>query len=226
MAEIAIIFSARQEWEAARTFFPQMQPQMGPYGEWFETELAGRRLALAHGGWGKIAAASSAEYVLQRWRPSLLLNLGTCGGFAGHVERGELILAERTVVYDIIEQMGDPQEAIRHYTCEIDLSWLKEPYPQAVRRGVLVSADRDLLAVDIPKLTERYGAVAADWESGAIAWVAARHATRCLILRGVSDLVGAEGGEAYGKPEVFAQGTRSVIQGLLLHLEQWLACAD
>ena len=39
--------------------------------------------------------------------------------------------------------------------------------------------------------------MALDWESGAIAWVAARNQTRCLILRGVTDLVGEAGDEAY-----------------------------
>jgi hypothetical protein len=35
----------------------------------------------------------------------------------------------------------------------------------------LVSANRDILAGDIPGLIEKYGAVAADWESEAIKWI-------------------------------------------------------
>ena len=71
-------------------------------------------------------------------------------------------------------------------------------------------------------LTERYSAVAADWESGAIAWVAQRNKTHCLILRGVSDLVGADGGEAYGNLELFQDRTRTIMSRLLEQLPGWL----
>ena len=94
----------------------------------------------------------------------------------------------------------DYDEAIDFYTTQIDLSWLQPPYPSDVKRTVLVSADRDLLPEDIEKLRSRYSAVAGDWESGAIAWVAARNRTRSLILRTVSDVVDREGGSEARHP--------------------------
>ena len=118
--------------------------------------------------------------------------------------------------------MGDCDQALAHYATRIDLSWLPEPYPQEVRRTLLVSGDRDLVAQDIPLLKARYGAVAGDWESGAIAYVAARNGVRCLILRGVSDLVGSAGGEAYGRLEVFAENTGEIMRRLVGALPDWL----
>jgi adenosylhomocysteine nucleosidase len=225
MPAAVIIISANTEWRVAREYYPEAQTQRSPFGEWFEYELDERTLIFLHGGWGKIAAAASAQYAIDRWSPGLLVNLGTCGGFLGCIERGALLLVERTLVYDIIEQMGDPQEAIDHFSVNLDLSWLREPLPQAVRRSQLVSADRDICPADIPLLVERYNAIAGDWESGAIAWVASRSRTRCLILRGVSDLVGAEGGEAYTAQEVFHSGARAVMLPLLQALPAWLKCA-
>jgi nucleoside phosphorylase len=40
-------------------------------------------LAFLHGGWGKVAAAGSTQYAIDRWAPARLINLGTCGGFKG-----------------------------------------------------------------------------------------------------------------------------------------------
>ena len=94
-----------------------------------------------------------------------------------------------------------------------------------MRRTRLVSADRDILPEDIRQLRERYDAVAADWESGAIAWVAKRNNIRCLILRGVSDLVDTNGGEAYGQLDVFHAGSTKIMGSLLNSLEDWLRCA-
>ena len=221
-----VIISANVEWRALREIFPQADYQRGPYGEWFTMQTAGQEVIFMHGGWGKIAAAASAQYAIDRWHPALLVNLGTCGGFEGEIERGAIVLVDKTIVYDIIEQMGDFDEHIAHYTTEIDLSWLATPYPQAVRRTLLVSGDRDLLVEEIPMLKARYGAAAGDWESGAIAWVAARNNQRLLILRGVTDLVGSGGGEAYGKIEVFEQATRGIMRQLVDGLPGWLERAN
>lgn len=224
---VVVLVSADVEWRVLRELVAEPEEEQSPLGEWFVKPLpmhgADEPVLFFHGGWGKIAAAASTQYVIDRWQPRLLVNIGTCGGFAGAVERGTILLVERTVVYDIIEQMGDYNAHIAHYTTEIDLSWLRPPYPQPVLRTLIVSGDRDILPDDVPRLREEFGAVAADWESAAIAWVAQRNGTRVLILRGVSDLVGTEGGEAYVDFDVFVRGTRRVMGELLAHLPAWLA---
>jgi adenosylhomocysteine nucleosidase len=226
---VVVVISANIEWQAVLSLLPQGERLVSPLGEWRLVDLIvnGRPepVLFFHGGWGKIAAAASTQYVIDRWSPDLLVNLGTCGGFEGEVERGTIILVERTIVYDIIEQMGDFEEHLAYYTTRLDLSWLAEPYPHPVQRSLLVSADRDLLVEEIPRLKRDFGAIAGDWESGAIAWVAARNFTRCLILRGVTDLVGAAGGEAYqGQIHIFVKATAEILQRLLQALPDWLAC--
>ncbi len=230
-AQTVVLISADSEWQAVRTLFPAAMLHTSPYGDWFESQLTiPGRLAPCpviyfHGGWGKIAAAGSTQYAIDRWQPGLLVNLGTCGGFAGMVHRGEVLLVERTVVYDIIEQMGDYDAHIAHYTTHIDLSWLLPPYPHPVRRTGLVSGDRDLLAAEIPDLAHRYGVIAGDWESGAIAWVAVRQGVRLLILRAVSDVVGESGSAAYGDLSYFQRSTAEIMPRLVAQLPDWLARA-
>jgi len=227
---IVVIISANTEWRVVCTIFSDVELHTSPFGQWFVVDLnVGERneqILFFHGGWGKIAAAASTQYVIDQWSPELLINLGTCGGFEGEIEKGTIILVERTIVYDIINQMGDCKAAIDRYTTNIDLSWLGENYPQDVRRGLLVSADRDLLVEDISRLKTQFGAVAGDWESGAIAWVAARNNTKCLILRGVTDLVGSSGGEAYeGNIHIFVEGATEVLKRLVDSLPAWIARA-
>ncbi len=230
--DAVVLISADAEWRPVRERFAGLPPLATPYGEAIAATLPGRgpdrRVVFFHGGWGKIAAAASTQYAIDRWRPPLLVNLGTCGGFAGDIAAGEVLLVDFTLVYDILEQMGDPDEALAHYATELDLSWLRGPLPLPARRELLISADRDIVAGEIPDLRGRFGAIAADWESGAIAHVAARNGTRCLILRAVTDLVDheREDGEAYGRPELFAARTESVMARLLDSLPGWLAMGE
>lgn len=221
-----VLISADAEWQAVRQLLPGLKLHPSPFGESGFLSLGEQQVLFFHGGWGKISAAATTQYVIDHFQPDLLINLGTCGGFAGRIERGEILLVEQTVVYDILEQMGDAAQAILHYASSLDLGWIPAPEPYPVRRGILVSADRDIVAAEIPLLIEKYDAVAADWESGAIAWVAQKNKVPCLILRAVSDLVGADGGEAYGKYELFLARTRDVMARLLDQLPAWLNLAE
>lgn len=221
-ADACVLISAGAEWRPLLEHFPRVNTESTPYGECFFASVAGENIWFMHGGWGKVAAAGSTQYAISRWQPKRIINLGTCGGFSGRIKRGDVIMAQKTVIYDIIEQMTDLDLAIEKYAVEMDLSWLPDPPPQPVKVSTLVSADQDILPEDIPGLIAKYDAVAADWESGAIAWVARKNNLPCLILRGVSDIVDAESGEAYGNYAFFEAQSRTIMANLLQSLPQWI----
>ncbi|NCP87037.1 MAG: hypothetical protein CO094_06490 [Anaerolineae bacterium CG_4_9_14_3_um_filter_57_17] len=213
-----VLVSAGAEWRAVKEILRPAQVTPSPLGEWFDASGA----RFFHGGWGKISAAASAQYVIDHFSPQILVNLGTCGGFDGRIQPGDLLLVEKTITYDIFEQMGDSAAAIEFYSTWLDLSWLRTlPATPALRRGLMVSADRDILPADIATLIEKYDARAADWESSAIAWVAVRNGVRVLILRGVTDLVSPHGGEAYGDLALFQTRTRHIMSTLLTWWKDW-----
>ena len=223
MRTVVVLVCAGTEWRVVREAYARSTVGVTRGLEYFDTtEVAesDRRLNAAdvifmHTGWGKIAAASAAQHAIDRFVPDVVINIGTCGGIASEVERGDVILCTRTVVYDIIEQIGNQEESIAQYTTDLDVSMFDAVLPKA-RRATLVSADRDLVAAELLDLKHRYGAIAGDWESGAIAWVAERNGVPCLILRGVSDVVGEGGGDAYdGNAQVFTEGTEIVMRTLL-----------
>lgn len=228
--EVVVLVSANVEWHIVREMYAQVAVRRTPYGEWFSITLPVTKgdmdVCIMHGGWGKIAAAASTQYAIDVWSPGLLVNLGTCGGFAGHITRETVMLVSRTLVYDIYEQMGDPTASIAHYTTDLDMNWLQKPYPIPVQCGMLVSGDRDLVPEEVTGLHETYGAVAGDWESSSIAYVAQKNGVRCLILRMVTDLVSRDGGEVYdGTLDLFQERARKAMRTLFASLPGWLAAA-
>ena len=222
LPSILVIISASTEWQFVKNHLNPAGLKNAPLGEWFTSSIQQKEFIFFHGGWGKISAAASAQYAISTWNPQIVVNLGTCGGFSGtSIRKGDLILADSTLVYDIVEQMGDPEQAILAYATAIDLSWIHIPPDLPVKKCRLLSADRDIIPAQVSELVQKYGAVAADWESGAIAWVCQKNSVRCLIIRGVTDLVDSLSGEAYGHFDVFADGTRLVMAPLLEHLPDW-----
>ena len=218
--KIVVLISAIAEWQGVKLLFPDSEIKQSPYGESTNLKIETWNLTLYHSGWGKIASAAMMQYVIDHDSPDLIVNLGTCGGFEGIVNPGDLILADRTFVYDIVELMGN-LDISTYYASSLDLSWLAEPYPHPARRGAIASADSDLPPDKIPFLKSN-GAIAADWESAAFAWVAQKNQARLLILRGVSDMVSDQGGEAYNNIEFFNQRAKEIMKMLFEQLPDWL----
>jgi adenosylhomocysteine nucleosidase len=220
--KIVVIISAIAEWLAVKEALPPLEIASTPYGESFATTLKGMNFTFFHAGWGKTASAGAMQYVVDHYSPDLTINLGTCGGFEGKVALDDVILVERTFIYDIVELMGDFGAVPDYYASNLDLSWLPEPYPYPVRRGTLASADSDLPPDRISQL-KALGAIAADWESAALAWVAQKNGARMLILRAVSDLVSEAGGEAYDNIALFKKRTKGIMSRLIEQLPAWVA---
>lgn len=218
--KIVIVISAIAEWVGVKPLFPGAKIESFPFGECFTANVAGREIQFFHSGWGKIASAGTLQYLIDRYAPDLIVNLGTCGGFEGVVNQGDVILVEQTIVYDIVELMGDLDIA-NHYASSLDLSWLSDPPPHPARRALIASADSDLPPGKIPLLKSK-GAVAADWESAALAWVARKNGARLLILRAVSDIVNDKKGEAYDNIEIFNERAKEIMQKLIAQLPDWL----
>ena len=219
--KIVVMVSAIAEWKAVKKIFPQLEIIVSPYGDMAFLNHAGWDLTLYHSGWGKIASAGAIQYIIDHDRPDIIINLGTCGGFEGLTNLGDIVLVERTFIYDIVELMGD-LNIVEYYASSLDLSWVTEPTPHPVRRGILASADSDLPPQKVSYLKSQ-GAIAGDWESGALAWVANKNAARLLILRGVSDLVNEEAGEAYDNLPLFEERTLMIMRKLFEQLPDWLS---
>ncbi len=223
---VVILISANAEWLAVLAYYQNPSVVESPYGGYFQQSIQGQTVIFFKSGWGKISAAASTQYAVQVFAPRLLINLGTCGGFEGKISLGEVVLAEETLVYDIYERMGDAGQALEHYSTRLDLTFLREPFPKPVRRGRLISADQDIDPVLVPHLIDQYHAVAADWESGAIAWTAAQNHVPCLILRGVSDVVCPEKGDSsYANLAVFHSSAEAIMKDLLDALPGWIECS-
>ena len=137
--EVIVMVSADAEWAAVRNLYPNATYSLSPFGEWFrhEATVNGKSIPVVffQGGWGKISAAASTQHIIDQWHPALIINLGTCGGLKGHIEKGMFVVATDTVVYDIVEQMLDPTEAIDFYSTQLDLTWMQQPVVDPEFRG-------------------------------------------------------------------------------------------
>jgi adenosylhomocysteine nucleosidase len=213
---IAVEISALAEWKAFLPLVPADVPRhRGPYGEWLVHRVAGSDVIFFHGGFTKSSAAAATQWAIDTWHPSLIVNLGTCGGFGGERKVNDVVLVDETVIYDIYERMLDADEAIAEFRVKIDVGRWPASLRDRVIVGPIASGDRDLQPDDLAKLQAKYRATVGDWESGSIAWVASRNNVRVLILRGVTDTVDGKGSVTDGNPGAWERATAGLMKTLL-----------
>jgi adenosylhomocysteine nucleosidase len=217
---ILVLVSANEEWAAVRSILTGVPLERSPYGEYFTADIAGNAIGFFHGGWGKVSAAGSTQYTIDHFRPDHLLNIGTCGGIEGRINRLDIVAVERAVIYDIHEAMGNSRKAVAYYTTELNVP---KQLPSSIVRTTIYSADRDLTPGYLRQLEQRYRPRVVDWESGAIAWIAKQNNTPLLIVRGVTDLISLESAEAVGNLQLFRDNARRVMTGLIRDLPLYLA---
>jgi adenosylhomocysteine nucleosidase len=213
---VIALISASAEWKLIRAQFPDDATHETPFGPWLSHRLGGEDVVFFHGGYGKVSAAGSTQYAIDRWHPRLVVNLGTCGGFGSERKVGDIVLASETIIYDIVELMGSADEAIEDYHTRLDPAQWPARLAGRVIAAPIVSADRDLDPASPAMLAAKYHASVGDWESGAIAWVATRNKTPVIILRGVTDLIDAAGNNpTYHAVELWQQRSSAVMAALV-----------
>jgi adenosylhomocysteine nucleosidase len=218
-----ILIASSAEWQALLYLLDQQTTTQYPFGEFFDHTISGHSARFVRTGWGKISAAAATQCVIDHWKPNCIINIGTCGGIAGRTRVGDIILANETLIYDLLVEMGDPIEEHKFYEVAIDLKWLGDKLPSSVKIAKILTGDRDLRSQEIAELIDKHEAIVADWESGAVAFVASRNKLPCVILRYVTDLVSAEAGELYEKQASFFEGRCvQAISDLLSILPEWL----
>jgi adenosylhomocysteine nucleosidase len=218
--QIVVQVSTIREWDALLALLPHSsEVQSSPTGSFvtytwssFHGPLTG---VLLHGGTGKILAAASAQYAALTWRPTYLFLLGTCGAIDPKIRELDVIYATRTIVHDIAIEAK-----VRELTTDLPGLWTHVVTPYPVHRGLMVSGDLAVTAANVQLVRDRFPALAADWESGAVAKVCALNGIPCAILKGVSDLPEAAVAQQL---ERYYTNTPRVMERVWQILEQYLA---
>ena len=76
-----VLISAPTEWRVVRSYYPEPELHPSPFGDWFVVTLEvgeqAEPVIFFHGGWGKIAAAASTQYLIDRWSSARLSTISS-----------------------------------------------------------------------------------------------------------------------------------------------------
>lgn len=170
----------------------------------WEGKLEEKSVVVTVSGVGKVSAGIATALMIEHYRPSLIINSGIAGGFDLNTRLLDVVLGEQIAYYDFDISFdgaflfGQVPDAPLWFSGDEKALAIasKVQLPNPIHRGRIITADcfqTDRKAVEkaLAKLqVETVQAI--DMESAAIAQVAYRFQTPCLIIRSISDILGQE----------------------------------
>ncbi|WOV88788.1 5'-methylthioadenosine/S-adenosylhomocysteine nucleosidase [Sporosarcina oncorhynchi] len=202
--KIAVIGAMEQEVEILRDMIDS--PVVSSVGgcEFIEGEIAGREVVLAKSGIGKVNAAIATTLVIQQFKPDVVLNTGSAGGFGASLEIGTVVISDEVTHHDVdvtafgyvLGQVPGMPETFRSDKKLIDIAKAAVEqigeHPHAT--GLIASGDvfmSDLERVEVVR-KQFPSMIAAEMEAAAVAQVCHQFDTPFVVIRALSDIAGKD----------------------------------
>ncbi|MBR4633297.1 MAG: 5'-methylthioadenosine/adenosylhomocysteine nucleosidase [Elusimicrobia bacterium] len=171
----------------------------------FTGAISNKFIILAQSGVGKVNAALNAQYIIDTYKPNIIINTGVAGGISDGLDIGDVVIGTYLVQHDFDVTAlgyakgymctGIEKDKPTKYYCDKKLverfqSYLEQNMPkQKIHLGIIASGDKFVSGKDSKKeINEYFGAIAVEMEGCAIAQVATRNKIPFVVTRAISDL--------------------------------------
>lgn len=168
-----------------------------------EGKLHGKRVVLLKSGIGKVNAAMATSVLHERYKPTIVINTGSAGGYSDKLNVGDVVVSEHVVHHDV------------------DATGFNYAYGQVPGMPLRYTADQQLIErtvqaindLNIPFATGTIGTgdsfmndderisfirkqfeslIAVEMEAAAVAQVCYQYNTPFVVIRALSDIAGKE----------------------------------
>ncbi len=163
--------------------------------------INGKDVVMTECGIGKVNAAMSAQVMIDKYNPDVIINSGIAGSVSRTLKIGDIVISQDCVQHDFDgTQMGDPKGLIQYNDeTRIDIpvdkdvaQKLFDACKDIADTNVLIGriATGDIFVADKnmrQSVADEFQALACEMEGGAIAQVCYRNDVPCAVLRCISD---------------------------------------
>jgi len=219
-----------QELAAVLALMPDERKQLAAGREFWVGHLHGHEVVAVLSRIGKVAAATTATALIERFGVDRMVFTGVAGGLAPGVERGDVVVADSFLQHDLDASPIFPRHEVPLYgksRFATDAA-LSEQLAQAVRRalprahlhrGLVVSGDRFVSTSQESRALQQAvpQALAVEMEGAAIAQVCHDYGVAYAAVRTISDRADdkATGDFLQFIEEVASRHSAAIVQALL-----------
>jgi adenosylhomocysteine nucleosidase len=226
----AIVSAMQQELAAVLALIPYEQKQDVAGREFFVGELHGASVVAVLSRIGKVAAATTAALLIDRFGVDRIVFTGVAGGLAPGVNRGDVVIAQAFLQHDLDASPIFPKYEVPLYgmdrfatdpalTAQLAHAVARALPGTRVHRGLVVSGDRFVATTAESRALQAAlpGALAVEMEGAAIAQVCHDFGVPFAAVRTISDRAddAAHGDFVSFIREVASRHSAAIVEALL-----------
>lgn len=228
--KVGIIGAMDEEIELLRGRIQDMETTIVAGSEFYKGSIEGVEVVLLKSGIGKVNAAMGTTLLIDKFRPDVILNTGSAGGFHQDLNVGDIVISSEVRHNDVdvtvfgyefgqvprMPAFYEPEEKL----VEAAVRSAEKISGIQVAKGLIASGDSfmsDPARVEYirTKLPELY---AAEMEAAAIAQVAHQFGVPFVIIRSLSDIAGKDANLSFD--QFLQTAAKNSAELILLMLEE------
>ncbi len=203
--KIAVIGAMECEIDAIKKEMSDLKEENYADLKIFTGTINGKIIVLSQSGVGKVNAALNTQYIIDTYKPDIIVNTGVAGGIADGLDVGDIVIGTYLVQHDFdVTALGyakgymctgvEKNKPTKYYCNEqlikrFQTSLEQNISVQKIHLGIIASGDKFVSGKEIKKeINEYFGAIAVEMEGCAIAQVATRNNVPFVVTRAISDL--------------------------------------
>lgn len=226
--KIAVIGAMEEEVELLRAALDDAHSTTIAGSEYTTGTFEGKEVVLLKSGIGKVNAAMSTTILLHEFKPDVVINTGSAGGYDKTLEVGAVVISDEVRHHDVdvtifgyeIGQMAGMPAA---YKSDEKLMKVAEEAVKAVGEhqygvGLICSGDAFMNDPERVEAVRRHfpQMKAVEMEAAAVAQVCYQFATPFVVIRALSDIAGKESNISFDEflPVAAKHSTQVVLKAI------------
>ncbi|TWT08283.1 5'-methylthioadenosine/S-adenosylhomocysteine nucleosidase [Planococcus sp. CPCC 101016] len=202
--KIGVIGAMEEEVQLLRSGLENPQTEEIAKCEFTLGTYEGQEIVLLKSGIGKVNAAMSTTILLQQYRPDIVINIGSAGGFDEELEVGAVVISDEVRHHDVDVtvfgyEMGQVPQLPAAFTSneeliELAVKAVKEMGQHDYAVGLIATGDSFMNDPErVAKVREYFPTMkAAEMEAAAVAQVCYQFDVAFVVIRALSDIAGKE----------------------------------
>ena len=202
--KIAVIGAMEEEVELLRAAISNPKTTVIANSEYTEGTYEGKDVVLLKSGIGKVNAAMSTTILLHEFKPDVVINTGSAGGYDENLEVGAIVISDEVRHHDVdatifgyeigqVPQMPPAFKSDANLMQAAELAVQKIGEHQAAT-GLITTGDafmNDPVRVEVVR--KQFPTMkAVEMEAAAVAQVCYQFGTPFVVIRALSDIAGKE----------------------------------
>lgn len=202
--KIGVIGAMEEEVHLLRASLDNVNTEEIANCEFTSGTYKGQEVVLLKSGIGKVNAAMSTTLLLQQFKPDVVINTGSAGGFDADLEVGAIVISDEVRHHDVDVtvfgyEMGQVPQLPAAFLSSADLmdhaiAAVEELGEHAYAVGLIATGDSFMDDAErVEKVRGHFPTMkAAEMEAAAVAQVCHQFDTPFVVIRALSDIAGKQ----------------------------------